>query len=53
MQALEPEDMGPRLKVEALIWNSFPKNIMETGVLESQGTCQMSISRSISETILS
>src|SRR6266702_998167 len=50
MQVPEPEDSGPRLKVEALILNTFPENVMETGVLKSQGTGQTSISRSIGET---
>ena len=48
-QVLEPVDSGPRLKVEGLIWNTFPENVMETGVLKLQGTCQTSVSRSISE----
>ena len=48
-QVLEPVDSGPRLKVEGLIWNTFPENVIETGVLKSQGTCRTSVSRSISE----
>ena len=48
-QVLEPVDSGPRLKVEGLIWNTFPENVMETGVLKLQGTCQTSVSRTISE----
>ncbi len=43
MQVLEPGDSGPRLKVEALILNALPENVMETGVLKSQGTGQTSI----------
>jgi hypothetical protein len=50
MQVLEQEDSGPRLKVEGLIWNTFPENVMETGVSKSQGTFQQSISRSITVT---
>ena len=47
---LEPEDSGPRLKVEGLISNSLPENVMETGVLKLQGTGQTSIIRYISKT---
>ena len=43
-QVLEPEDSGPRLNVEGLIWNAFPEKVMETGVSKSQETFQMSIS---------
>lgn len=49
-QSFDPADVGPRLKVEGLIWNAFPENVMETLNLESQGTFQMSISLSFSET---
>jgi hypothetical protein len=49
-QVLEPEDSGPRLKVEVLIWNSLPEKVMEIEMLKSQGTGQKSISRSISKT---
>jgi hypothetical protein len=48
-QVLEPEDSGPRLKVEGLIWNAFPANAMETGVSKSQGTFPDVNQRSISE----
>ena len=49
MQVLERRYVGPRSKVDALIWNCTPENVMETGVLKSQGTGQMPISRSISK----
>jgi hypothetical protein len=49
MQAPEPEGR-PRMKLEALIWNSVPENVMEIGVLKLQGTFQTSINRCKSET---
>ena len=48
-QSLDPADTGPRLKVEGLISNAVPENVMETRGLELQGTFQMSISLSFNE----
>lgn len=48
-QSFDPLDTGPRLKVEGLIWNAVPENVMETWGSELQGTFQMPISLSISE----
>jgi hypothetical protein len=48
MQVLKPEDSGPRLNVEGLIWKAFPENgeeVTQAGVSKSQGTFQMSNSQ--------
>jgi hypothetical protein len=49
MQAPELEG-GPRMKLEALIWNSETENVIEASVLKSQGNCPTSLSRRNNET---
>ena len=44
MQVFKSSDTGPMLKVEALISNFLPENVMETGTSTPQGTGQKAVS---------